>query len=101
MKQTTANLKVCYDKFYLKRGRHCHRYDSVMKSANTVDCHPCSHTANMPITFFFLLEKVMYQNIVATITKNCNCSYHLPNQDLNNQQLHALQCHTCLTQRLP
>lgn len=95
MKQTSANLKIDYDKFYLKRDRHCHRYDSVMKSPNKINCRTCSHTANMPVAFFFWSEKVMYQNTVATIIKNCDFEYLL-NQDLNDQQLCALQHQTLL-----
>lgn len=45
---------------------------------------------------FFWSAKVTCQNTVPTIIKNCGCCYHLLNQNLNNQQLHALQCQTCL-----
>lgn len=39
--------------FYLGRDKHCQRYNSGMKYGNTVDCHPCSHTVNVPIPFVY------------------------------------------------
>lgn len=56
MKQTSANLQIYYDKSHLKSDRHCHKWDSVMKSANTADCHPCSHAPDMPTTSFLVRE---------------------------------------------
>lgn len=56
MKQSSAKLRIYYDIFYLKRDRHCHRYNLWSQPIQQTAIHVHIQQTCPPLFFFFVGE---------------------------------------------